>query len=71
MFSPLMNRQRIDQLLVERGVFASRALARAAIEAGLVRADGVVVDKPSRSVPADAQLQASRPFETVSRGGVK
>ncbi len=66
-----MNRQRIDQLLVERGVFASRALARAAIEAGLVRADGVVVDKPSRSVPADAQLQASRPFETVSRGGVK
>ncbi|MCA3668532.1 MAG: TlyA family RNA methyltransferase [Methylobacterium sp.] len=66
-----MNRQRIDQLLVERGVFASRALARAAIEAGLVRADGLVVDKPSRSVPADAQLQASRPFETVSRGGVK
>ncbi|MFM8751542.1 TlyA family RNA methyltransferase [Rhabdaerophilum sp.] len=66
-----MNRQRIDQLLVERGVFASRALARAAIEAGLVRADGVVVDKPSRSVPADARLQASRPFETVSRGGVK
>ncbi len=66
-----MNRQRIDQLLVERGIFESRALARAAIEAGLVRADGAVVDKPSRAVPAEAQLEASRPFETVSRGGVK
>jgi 23S rRNA (cytidine1920-2'-O)/16S rRNA (cytidine1409-2'-O)-methyltransferase len=66
-----MNRQRIDQLLVERGIFESRALARAAIEAGLVRADGAVVDKPSRVVPAEARLEASRPFETVSRGGVK
>lgn len=66
-----MNRQRIDQLLVERGIFESRALARAAIEAGLVRAEGVVVDKPSRAVPAEARLEASRPFETVSRGGVK
>lgn len=66
-----MNRQRIDQLLVERGLFESRALARAAIEAGLVRADGAVVDKPSRAVAAEARLEASRPFETVSRGGVK
>lgn len=66
-----MNRQRIDQLLVERGLFESRALARAAIEAGLVRADGAVVDKASRAVPAEAALEASRPFETVSRGGVK
>lgn len=66
-----MTRQRIDQLLVERGLFESRALARAAIEAGLVRADGAVVDKPSRAVPAEARLEANRPFETVSRGGVK
>ncbi|PPD16431.1 MAG: TlyA family rRNA (cytidine-2'-O)-methyltransferase [Methylobacterium sp.] len=66
-----MNRQRIDQLLVERGLFESRALARAAIEAGLVRADGAVVDKPSRAVALEARLEASRPFETVSRGGVK
>jgi 23S rRNA (cytidine1920-2'-O)/16S rRNA (cytidine1409-2'-O)-methyltransferase len=66
-----MSRQRIDQILVERGLFDSRALARAAIEAGLVRADGVVIDKPSRSVAQDAAIEASRPFETVSRGGVK
>lgn len=64
-------RQRIDILLVERGLFESRALARAAIEAGLVRADGAVIDKPSRQVEAEAALSASRPFETVSRGGLK
>lgn len=66
-----MARSRIDQLLVERGIFESRALARAAIEAGLVRADGVVIDKPSRTVETGAIIEARRPFETVSRGGVK
>jgi 23S rRNA (cytidine1920-2'-O)/16S rRNA (cytidine1409-2'-O)-methyltransferase len=66
-----MSRLRIDQLLVERGFFDSRALAQAAIEAGLVRADGAVIDKPSRSVMPNATIEAARPFETVSRGGVK
>lgn len=66
-----MSRLRIDQLLVERGIFESRALAKAAIEAGLVRVDNVPIDKPSRAVPRDAKIEATRPFETVSRGGVK
>lgn len=66
-----MSRLRIDQLLVERGIFESRALARAAIEAGLVRVDGAPIDKPSRGVMRDAAIDATRPFETVSRGGVK
>ena len=64
-------RRRIDQLLVETGIFESRALARTAIEAGLVRVDGQVVDKPSRAVSITATVEAMRPFETVSRGGVK
>lgn len=66
-----MTRQRADQLLVEKGFFESRALARAAIEAGLVRADGLVIDKASRSVAAEARIEATRPFETVSRAGLK
>lgn len=66
-----MSRQRIDQLLVERGIFESRALAQAAIEAGLVRVDGQLVDKPSRHVLPDCTIEATRPFETVSRGGIK
>lgn len=64
-------RMRIDQLLVERGVFGSRALARAAIEAGLVQAEGALVDKPARMVPVAAKLEATRPFDTVSRAGLK
>ncbi len=64
-------RRRIDQLLVERRIFESRALARSAIEAGLVKVDGVVIDKASRSVEAHARLEADRPFETVSRAGLK
>ncbi len=66
-----MPRQRIDQLLVKKGIFESRALARCAIEAGLVRANGAVIDKASRSVAADSRIEAERPFETVSRAGLK
>jgi len=64
-------RKRIDTLLVERGLFESRARARAAIEAGLVTADERQVIKPSESVAADAVLQAQPAHPFVSRGGVK
>ena len=64
-------RKRADVLLVERGVFESRARAQAAIEAGLVLADGKQVAKPSESIAADANLQAQPAHPFVSRGGVK
>src|ERR1700676_2158298 len=64
-------RKRIDTLLVERGLFESRARARAAIEAGPVTADERQVIKPSESVAADAVLQAEPAHPFVSRGGVK
>jgi 23S rRNA (cytidine1920-2'-O)/16S rRNA (cytidine1409-2'-O)-methyltransferase len=64
-------RRRIDILLVERGLFESRAKAQAAIAAGLVLADGKVVDKASNEVAVDAALRAQPAFEYVSRGGVK
>jgi 23S rRNA (cytidine1920-2'-O)/16S rRNA (cytidine1409-2'-O)-methyltransferase len=67
-FSP---RQRIDRLLVERGLFDSRAQAQAAIEAGLVFADGKVVAKASETIAAGAAIEASRAHPYVSRGGVK
>jgi 23S rRNA (cytidine1920-2'-O)/16S rRNA (cytidine1409-2'-O)-methyltransferase len=62
---------RADIALVERGLFESRAKARAAIEAGLVMADGVRVAKASEALAADAQVEASAPHPWVSRGGVK
>jgi len=64
-------RKRIDTLLVERGLFESRARARAAIEAGLVLANDRQIAKPSETVPEDAALQAQPAHPYVSRGGVK
>jgi 23S rRNA (cytidine1920-2'-O)/16S rRNA (cytidine1409-2'-O)-methyltransferase len=64
-------RKRADVLLVERGLFESRARARAAIEAGLVVANDRPVTKPSETIAADAVLQAQPAHPFVSRGGVK
>ena len=64
-------RRRADVLLVERGLFESRARARAAIEAGLVVANDRPVVKPSEAIPTDAVLQAQPAHPFVSRGGVK
>lgn len=66
-----MARQRADQLLVARGLFESRARAQAAIEAGLILADGAVVAKASSTLPTNARIEASAPHPYVSRGGVK
>jgi 23S rRNA (cytidine1920-2'-O)/16S rRNA (cytidine1409-2'-O)-methyltransferase len=64
-------RKRADVLLVERGLFESRARAQAAIEARLVTANDKQVLKASETIPADAVLQAQPAHPFVSRGGVK
>src|SRR3954468_1818470 len=64
-------RQRADTLLVERGLFESRARAQAAIEAGLVVANGKPVAKVSEPLPLDAEIKAEPAHPWVSRGGVK
>ncbi len=66
-----MSRVRADLLLVARGLAESRAKARAAIEAGGVRADGVVVAKASDLLAGGAALELTPPHPWVSRGGVK
>ncbi len=66
-----MSKIRADLLLVERGLFESRAKAREAIEAGLVTANGAPVRKPSDTIPPDAQIEAKAPYPWVSRGGLK
>ena len=64
-------RKRADVLLVERGLFESRARAQAAIEARLVIANDKQVLKASEGLPEDAVLQAQPAHPFVSRGGVK
>jgi len=70
-----MRRQRIDRLLVERGLADSRTKAQAQIMAGAVLVNEQRVDKPSELVPPDAPIRikgADDPASRyVSRGGVK
>jgi 23S rRNA (cytidine1920-2'-O)/16S rRNA (cytidine1409-2'-O)-methyltransferase len=67
----MTDRVRIDRLLVERGLFESRARAQAAIEAGLVVANETRVTKASLELSPDAVLRAEPAHPFVSRGGVK
>jgi 23S rRNA (cytidine1920-2'-O)/16S rRNA (cytidine1409-2'-O)-methyltransferase len=67
----MTKRKRADLLLVERGLFESRAKAQAAIAAGRVTADGVVLRKPSDEIAAGAVLDAAPEHPWVSRGGQK
>jgi 23S rRNA (cytidine1920-2'-O)/16S rRNA (cytidine1409-2'-O)-methyltransferase len=63
---------RLDALLVERGLAASRERARALVLAGQVRVDGRPATKAGTSVKRDADvtlLTADHPY--VSRGGLK
>ena len=65
-------KMRIDLLLVERGLVASRERARALILAGRVLVNEQKVEKAGASVPEDAPIRLlgeEQPY--VSRGGVK
>ncbi|MEY4515167.1 MAG: hypothetical protein RLZZ450_7289 [Pseudomonadota bacterium] len=67
-----MKRERVDRLLVERGLAPSRTRARALIEAGKVFADGAAVSRASDLFAAEVTLTVSEldhPY--VSRGGLK
>jgi len=65
-------RKRLDLLLVERGLCATRQKAQAAVLAGWVRVEGRVVDKPGLRFPDGAALEVAAPgCPYVSRGGIK
>jgi 23S rRNA (cytidine1920-2'-O)/16S rRNA (cytidine1409-2'-O)-methyltransferase len=64
-------KQRLDLLLVERGLTESREQARRLIMAGEVLVDEQVSDKPGRVLPVDAPIRVRRPLPYVSRGGQK
>ena len=67
----MTSRRRADLLLVERGLFPSRAKGQAAIAAGKVTANAALVRAPSEEIPLDAELHARPEHPWVSRGGVK
>ncbi|MCZ2151294.1 MAG: TlyA family RNA methyltransferase [Bryobacterales bacterium] len=64
-------RQRVDQLMVERGLAESREKAQALVLAGEVTVNGQAADKPGRAVPVDADIQVRARPRYASRGGQK
>ena len=70
-----MKRERIDKLLVERGLAPSRARAQALVMAGAVLVGEQRVEKSSETFPADAAVRvrgAEDPAARyVGRGGLK
>lgn len=66
-----MVRQRLDLLLVERGLCASREQARTLVLAGEVLVDGRSAIKPAMAVPDGAAVRLAAQPRFVSRGGEK
>lgn len=64
-------RERIDVLLVERGLATSRSKAQALVLAGDVTSAGQRIDKPGRLVPRDANLVVKPRRRWVGRGALK
>lgn len=69
---PPTSKERLDKLVVDRGLCASRAQAQALIMDGKVRVNGEVQTKPGTLIPtesADIEVTGLQPY--VSRGGLK
>lgn len=66
-----MKKERLDRLLVRRGLVPSREQARRLILAGEVLVNEQVSDKPGTQVPVDAVLRVRARPKFVSRGGLK
>lgn len=67
-----MAKKRLDVLLVEKGLCASRERAKTTLMAGCVQVDGQRQDKPGTLVSETAVITvAGDPIGFVSRGGLK
>ncbi|MDI6705385.1 MAG: TlyA family RNA methyltransferase [Bacillota bacterium] len=66
------NRERLDTLLVDLGLFQSRERAKRAIMAGIVFVDGLRIDKAGTKVEIGSEITVKEdPIPYVGRGGVK
>ena len=65
------DKERLDVLLVERGLVETRTRARAYIMAGEVTVDGARVDKAGTQISRSAQIVLIAPMPYASRGGYK
>ncbi|MRR31474.1 TlyA family RNA methyltransferase [bacterium] len=66
-----MSKNRLDIVLVERGLVESRSLAQRLVMAGQVRVAGQVIFKPADKVEEQADIEIDHGPRFVSRGGEK
>lgn len=64
-------KERLDALLLKRGLAASRSKAAAMIMAAEVFVDGRMIDKPGAQAPVDADIRIKDKPRYVGRGGLK
>ncbi|PMP64032.1 MAG: TlyA family rRNA (cytidine-2'-O)-methyltransferase, partial [Sulfurihydrogenibium sp.] len=64
-------KERIDKLLVDRGLVETREKAQALIMAGVVFVDNQKVDKAGTKVSVDSNIEIKEKLPYVSRGGFK
>jgi 23S rRNA (cytidine1920-2'-O)/16S rRNA (cytidine1409-2'-O)-methyltransferase len=64
-------KERLDVLLVQRGLAESRDWAQRLIRAGQVRVDGQLVAQPAKRFGQEADITLVQPPRYVSRGGYK
>ena len=65
------NKERLDKLMVERGLAQTRTRAQALIMAGEVRVDGERADKAGTRISREAEIEVDEPLPYVGRGGYK
>jgi 23S rRNA (cytidine1920-2'-O)/16S rRNA (cytidine1409-2'-O)-methyltransferase len=66
-----VKKERVDALLVARGLCESREQAKRLVLAGEVRSGDRIVDKPSTQLAGDAPLEVKERPRYVGRGGLK
>ncbi len=68
----MKEKERLDKLLLEKGIAATREKARGLILAGRVTVEGEVIDKPGTKIDLRAAIQIKGETDSyVSRGGKK
>lgn len=68
----MAKKERIDVLLVEKGLIETREKAKRAVMAGIVYSNEERIDKPGEKIPVDAPIEIKgKTMPYVSRGGLK
>jgi len=67
----MMQKERVDKVLISRGLAESRQKAQALIMAGLVFSEGQRIEKPGQRIGINQEISIKGKMPYVSRGGLK